>query len=414
MAADENPYSDIDWLPTGIFALDYAIGGGFPKGRITGVFGDWSSAKTFIATKLVAVSQMICRKHNTLMQVNLEKPLLRCPVCGSRSPKEVCEKCSDKKVKIVREDYGDHEMTCKECGFYNPHRTFWVDMEGVYANSWAAALGVNAEYVDISRPEYGEQAVDAYELTLRELDVDIAVIDSIAALTPLGELQDTAEKMIVGGQARLVNRLMRQAVSLQNSDTLRKDKRTLTQIFINQVRERVGVMFGDPTVRPGGRGQEFVSSVDVRTRGGKTLQLDDDDSYVKLIKFMVVKNKTGMPPKRSGNFRIWLQDYDERLKGWVNEPVVVAKALHKAGWGIKPDDGKLIEAIPVAQKLLNDETLADAATAIEVCLKKNAVAPLAETVQRVEKDLSFWWDARNKLFKERLGKVVEDLKDASH
>lgn len=410
MPADENPYSDIVWLPTGIFSVDYAIGGGFPKGRISGLFGDNSSSKSFLATKFVATSQLICRKHNTLMRIDPAKPLLRCMVCGSKSAKKVCEKCSDKKVKVDRVDVGDFEMTCPECGYYNPHRTFWVDMEGVYSNVWAALLGVDAEYVDISRPEYAEQAVDAYELTVRELDVDIAVLDSIAALTPLGELQDTAEKPMVGAQARIVNRLMRQAVSLQNSDDLRKSGRVLTQIFINQIREKVGIMFGDPTVRPGGKGQEFVSSVDLRLRRSKT-HMVDDDPVLTLFSFIVVKNKTGMPPKRSGAFRLWHTDYEGHGAGWTNEPLVVAKAMHRSGWGCAVSDGSLLEVIPLAQDKLKDPSLSDVDTAIEVCLKDSTILTVSETAQKLEKNLVLWWDVRRKLFSERLGNVEEKVDD---
>jgi len=414
MPADENPYSDIPWLPTGIFAVDYALGGGFPKGRIGSCFGEYSSSKTLLLLKLVAMSQMICRVHNTLMLQDLSKPLLRCPTCGSRSKKEVCEKCSDKKIKVMRENCGDFEMSCPVCGFFNPHRAFWVDMEGVYSNTWAALLGVDAEYVDVSRPEYAEQAIDAYELTLRELDVDISVIDSIAALTPLGEIQDTAEKMQVGVQARLVNRLMRQAVSLQNSDDLRKDGRVLTQIFINQVREKVGLMFGDPIVRPGGRGQEFVSSAELRMRRNKTYS-PNDDPVLSLFSFVVTKNKTGMPPKRVGSFRLWHDNYDGHPPGWTNEPMVVAKAMQKSGWALSAnEDGKLIETLPLGQELLNDAALTDVATAHEACLKKGLILSSSDVAARIEKDLQLWWKVRTTLFQERLGKVEEELEDASH
>jgi len=340
--AASNVCLDIPRLPTGVFAVDYALGGGVPKGRISSFYGDWSSGKTFLALKTVAASQLFCRKHHRLMAVDTEHPLLRCPICGSLSDEVVCKNCTVKDVEVHRVDRGDYAMACPVCKEYDPYWTLWCDTEGVYSNRWASQLGINGERVIVARPEYAEQLLDIYEVAWRELDyLDISVVDSLAMATPLTEVEESAEKQQQGLQARILNKFMRKAVAIQNSQEIRATGRRPTQIFINQIREKIGILFGDPTTKPGGRGQDFVASTETRLwRSRIKTKGKNDEPTVGLCKFQVTKNKTGAPPQRSGSFRIWFRDDRGHAAGSTNEAAVLAHVIDDAGL-VVDSEGKL-------------------------------------------------------------------------
>ena len=121
-----------------------------------------------------------------------------------------------------------------------------------------------------------------------------------------------------------------------------------------------------------------------------------------------------MPAQRSGAFRLWLQDYDDRPKGWTNEPLVVARAMHRVGLGLAPGDKvEIIDAVALAHEEMGTDDPPDPSTAVGLAIRDEVILALSETADRIEKHLPSWWEARTRLFKERVGKVEEDLKDAS-
>jgi recombination protein RecA len=318
-------------LETGVFAVDYATSGGLPIGRVSGIYGKKSSGKTLLALKTVASAQRYCRKHLVKM-LPTKKKLYRCLECGLRGEKEgvLCSDCKEAGYESKLIDMGDCELKCPVCKEYNPFETVWMDAEGSWENHWAQQMGVNCHYVYMIRTEFAEQAIDISDILIRNQKCDLLVIDTIAHLIPLVEIQESSEKWQMGYQARLVNKMLRKIVSAQNSPSLSVDNRA-TVILLNQVRVKLGVMFGDPETRPGGMGQDFVTAVDIKMRAGKYEQDEDKNTLNLLTNFRVVKNKVG-PPQQEGNFRVWLRDYEGHTTGDVEDRNVVIGQAFKHGW----------------------------------------------------------------------------------
>ena len=169
----------------------------------------------------------------------------------------------------------------------------FVDAEHALDPSWAKKLGVNLETLLVSQPGYGEEAMQITEMLIKSNAVDIIVVDSVAALVPKRELDGEIGDSHVGLQARLMSQTMRKLTG-----AIAKSKTSV--IFINQIREKVGVMFGSPETTPGGRALKFYSScrIDVRRIG----QLKDGEDVVgQRVRAKVVKNKVA-PPFRVSEF----------------------------------------------------------------------------------------------------------------
>lgn len=317
-------------LETGIFAVDFATGGGIPLGRITGIYGKKSSGKTSLAIKIVASSQRYCREH-WVKCVETDQFLFRCLECGYRGEDEgsICPECATIKIESHLVFRGDRVVVCPECKKYNPFITVWLDMEGAWENKWATSLGVDCRYVYVIRGEYAEQAIDVADSILRSGGCDILVIDTIAHMTPKIEIEETAEKWQMGVQARLVNKMLRKLVSAVNEPGVQKTRRP-TVISLNQVRMKLGVMFGDPETRPGGMGQEFATSLDFKLWASKYTQDDVGNTLNVVVNFCTKKNKTA-PPQQEGNFRMWLRSVEGHDIGSTEEFQVVAGLAIKYG-----------------------------------------------------------------------------------
>jgi len=180
------------------------------------------------------------------------------------------------------------------------------------------------------RTEFAEQAIDISDAVIRSGQCDILVIDTVAHLIPSIEIEESAEKWQMGLQARLVNKMLRKLVSAQNVPNLTVDTRA-TVILINQIRNKIGVMFGDPTTKPGGMGQEFATSLDIRMWPGK-YEKDDGGNTLNLVtNFRCTKNKVS-PPQQGGNFRIWLRGHDNHVPGDTEDRGVTIGQAFKHGW----------------------------------------------------------------------------------
>jgi len=229
---DDEVGKNIETIPSGSLALDKALGiGGYPRGRIVEVYGPESSGKTTFALHAIAQAQ-------------------------------------------------------KEGGY-----AAFIDAEHALDPQYARALGVDTENLIISQPDTGEQALEITEALIRSGAVDIAVVDSVAALVPEAEIRGDMGSSHVGLQARLMSQAMRKlsgAISKSNT----------TAVFINQIREKVGVMFGNPEVTPGGRALKFYSSIRVEIRRGEQLKIGND-IIGNRAKIKVVKNKVAPPFKTS-------------------------------------------------------------------------------------------------------------------
>jgi recombination protein RecA len=168
-------------------------------------------------------------------------------------------------------------------------RCAFIDAENAIDPVYAKNLGVDIDELILSQPDSGEQALDIAELLIKSGAIDLVVVDSVAALVPQAELDGEMGDASVGLQARLMSKAMRKLAGVMNHSNT-------TAIFINQLREKVGIMFGNPETTPGGRALKFYASVRLDVRRSETLK-NGADAYGNVTKIKVVKNKVAPPFK---------------------------------------------------------------------------------------------------------------------
>lgn len=220
----------------------------------------------------------------------------------------------------------------------------FIDAEHALDPSYARKLGVNLDEMLVSQPDSGEQALEICELLVRSGAVDIIVVDSVAALTPQAELDGEMGQSHVGLQARLMSQGLRKLTAIVK-------KSNTTVIFINQIRMKIGVMFGSPETTPGGRALKFYSSVRLDIRRIGTVK-KGDEAVGSQVKVKVVKNKVA-PPFRLAHFDIMFArgiNYD----GELIDLGVQEKILSKAGTWLSYGDTRLGQGRDRAIEFLND------------------------------------------------------------
>ena len=219
-----------------------------------------------------------------------------------------------------------------------------IDAEHAFDRTYAKALGVNLDTLRISQPDNGEQALEIADNLIRSGAIDIVVIDSVAALTPKAEIEGEMGDNKVGLQARLMSQALRKL-------TANISKTNTCCIFINQLREKIGIMFGNPETTTGGNALKFYASVRIDVR--RTTQLKDgEEALGNRTRVKVVKNKMA-PPFKKAEFDIVFGEGISRV-GEIIDLGVEYGIIAKSGSWFSYNDQKLAQGREAVKQLLKD------------------------------------------------------------
>lgn len=221
----------------------------------------------------------------------------------------------------------------------------FIDAEHAFDSTYAKIIGINLEELLISQPDTGEQALEITETLVRSNAVDLIVIDSVAALTPQAEIEGEMGDAHMGLQARLMSQALRKL-------TAAISKSRTCVIFINQIREKIGVMFGSPETTPGGRALKFYASVRLDLR--RIASIKAGDSVIGgRVRARVVKNKIA-PPFREAEFEI-LHDEGIAKTASILDAAVNLGIIGKSGTWLSFQNEKIAQGRDAAIKLLKEK-----------------------------------------------------------
>jgi len=285
MRLSEAKAMDVEVISTGSVSIDMALGvGGVPRGRVIEIYGPEATGKTSLSLHIIAEAQ--------------------------------------KKGGVAA----------------------FIDAEHALDPEYAKRIGVNVQDLLISQPDSGEQALQILETLVRSGEVDVIVIDSVAALTPKSEIAGEMGEFPIGLQARLMSSALRKLSSIVS-------KTKTTVIFVNQIRMKIGVMFGNPETTPGGLALKFYASVRIELR--RIAQLKSGDQIIgNRLRAKIVKNKVA-PPFKIAEFDIYYNEgisaTADLLNAGIKEGVV-----KKAGSWLQYETTKLGQGMEAARKFLGE------------------------------------------------------------
>lgn len=264
---------DAERIPTGVFEFDLQTGGGFPRGRYTILQGPESGCKTTMALLGAAQAQKLP------------------PPCN----------------KVV-----------------------FIDAEHAFSPKWAAALGVDVDALWVVKPGYGEEAGDIFEAVIRADDVAMVIFDSLACIVSTKEAEQSLEDFDVGTAAILVKRMVNKGILALAEEA--KNLHFPALVFINQIRYKIGVMFGNPETTPGGKAKDFASSLTVRLSATNKIDkaVNPDIHSFKHITARVVKSKVPVY-RQEQEFDLCVYDHDGLSCGESRSWNLVSNSLKQMG-----------------------------------------------------------------------------------
>ncbi len=276
---------DVDVIPTGAISIDLALGvGGVPRGRVVEIYGNESAGKTTLALHILAEAQ--------------------------------------KKGGIGA----------------------FVDAEHALDPDYARKIGVNIDDLLISQPDSGEQALQIVETLVKSGEVDVIVVDSVAALVPQAEINGEVGEFQIGLQARLMSQALRKL-----SGIISKTKTIV--IFLNQIRMKVGIMFGNPETTPGGLALKFYASVRIELR--RSAQIKHGEEIIgNRVKAKIVKNKVAAPFKVT-EFDIYYNEGISKIADIVNTGLI-KEVIKKSGSWLQYEDIKIGQGMEGARVFLKE------------------------------------------------------------
>ncbi len=302
-----NMHRDLPRIKTGSLALDFSLGGGIPAGRTTVLWGGESSGKTSTMYRIAGIAQGLCancfREVNDLEvveDVDSETGEVEYYATGTCdcyqknlfTPKQY----HDEKVDEFKKRLNEYKANS-----FEEFRVALFDFEGDMDFEWAETLGMDVRRLVYMRPDTAEEAIDVYEEVLRSGEVHLALLDSIALMSPSEEVEKSAHDLQQGLQARIMGKFTRKLASVTNS-AVNDYGRLPTQIWINQERQKIGG-YGGGKVQPAGKALLFFAAAIVYTykqKGERVTNINDGfiaehkQEMMKdvLINFKIEKNKT--------------------------------------------------------------------------------------------------------------------------
>ncbi|MFT4680663.1 MAG: recombination protein RecA [Granulosicoccus sp.] len=306
MRMGDEPAVEVDVIPSGSITVDLALGiGGYPRGRVTEIYGPESSGKTTLAIHAIAEAQ----KAGGIAAI--------------------------------------------------------IDAEHAFDRFYAESLGVDIDNLLISQPDNGEQALEITENLIRSGAIDIIVIDSVAALTPRAEIEGEMGDSKMGLQARLMSQALRKLTGTIS-------KTGCVCIFINQLREKIGVMFGNPETTTGGNALKFYSSIRIDIRRSSQIK-NADDVAGNRTKVKIVKNKMA-PPFRRAEFDI-MYGLGISKVGEIIDMGVDLNIMKKSGSWFSYGETRLGQGRDAVKELLldNPELMEELETKIKAAMKNGGV-----------------------------------------
>jgi recombination protein RecA len=225
-------------------------------------------------------------------------------------------------------------------------KSVYIDAEHSLDPSYAQALGINLADLVISQPDYGEQALEIAEILIRSGAVDLVIVDSVAALVPKAELDGNMGDSQMGLQARLMSQAMRKLTAVLN-------KSGCSCVFINQLREKIGIVFGNPETTTGGRALKFYSSVRMEVKRGELLK-DGESTIGQEVRVKIVKNKVA-PPYKSCVFDLLYGKGISHISG-VIDLAIQNDLIKKSGSWYSYEENKIGQGIENVKKYLTENT----------------------------------------------------------